>query len=753
MKATIASAVRRFAGARVLVLSPAPTHPQDYGNRKRIYRTCATLKEAGASITFLHYPVEAEWRNHVPLASRTRMHAAWDEYAEIPPVRPYHPPPENGQDHTIDEWWDDAIGNYLAWLFRVRDFDMFIVNYTWLSKALEFAPPGVLKILDTHDRFADRRETLAKMGIGAEFFHTTVDEEAIAFERADLVWAIKEEEKEVFETYSPQPVTAMPHLDPVETLASPPADEDGYLRVGIIGARNKLNISNFEAFMAEAAPVLRHYFAPVKFVIAGSMCDWLDPSHGPLVEAMGRVGDVRDFYRSVDLVTVPMTVSTGLKIKTSEALSFGMPIIATDHAFEGFAPAHPWHTLSGFAAMAKAIAEIGFDRSLLTELRRATVRAHELTEERVAVGWSETAETYQLARRDLAIVVDAGALQPSSASSIALRSLARYLGLLGSVTVIVTGGNIDALQAFELERASAEHSRLMIVDELVGDPARRAMLVEQGISVISTAEFRRIVRPRIVFADAGTANLSELVDDGVSLFFRPAVAALADGFDDAASKLAEIAPGVREIFIVGRYDDACKASLAGTVGGGSFLAPMIHRLSDIADIKPGSITPAPLLLHLLVRRMGPGTEAVIVFLETLGFEVYCVAAEASADGEGAAGGVDTSAVKAWADWIASRTTMPEVIVDLSQDRSEFQLGIEIAARMGIPCVSLRERFRHPSMVPDDASSEPASLGELAAVMARGDWRRFRDDQGRLESDDGWAALWRSMSAMLDAAPL
>ena len=45
-----------WAGKRVLVLSPTPTHPQNFGNRRRINTVCLNLKALGAAIEFAHYP-------------------------------------------------------------------------------------------------------------------------------------------------------------------------------------------------------------------------------------------------------------------------------------------------------------------------------------------------------------------------------------------------------------------------------------------------------------------------------------------------------------------------------------------------------------------------------------------------------------------------------------------------------------------------------------------------------------------------
>ena len=39
-------------GVDVLVLSPTPTHPLDFGNRKRIHESCRQFKERGGQNSF-----------------------------------------------------------------------------------------------------------------------------------------------------------------------------------------------------------------------------------------------------------------------------------------------------------------------------------------------------------------------------------------------------------------------------------------------------------------------------------------------------------------------------------------------------------------------------------------------------------------------------------------------------------------------------------------------------------------------------
>lgn len=402
----------RLDGAELLVVSPTPTWPLDHGNRKRIHAVCRALKDRGAVIHFLYYPSEGDWRLQYPKEAERKMRQQWDYYYRITPSVPLHMSAK-GDSHTIDEWWDDAIGNELEWLTERNRFDAMIVNYSWLSKALTFAPKGCLRVLDTHDRFSGRGGLLEANGIEKEFFHTSQKEEFRALERADLVWAIKREEEDFFrkllETYEHEE-PAKPKTVPlpeeeeeeddydyaateVDTLLFVeeregfefrlPSKRNGYLTVGIVGAYNNINLVNTRAFLDAALPVFEKYTAPVRVLIAGSMCRGLQDIRHPFVEQLGRVESLDDFYGRLDIALVPMTFSTGLKIKAGEALGYGVPLIAHEHAFEGYPVRHEMQVMESLEAIAEAVVDAAYESSIVEALHAASLASQQALRDEV----------------------------------------------------------------------------------------------------------------------------------------------------------------------------------------------------------------------------------------------------------------------------------------------------------------------------------------------------------------------------------
>ena len=491
---------QNWAGARVLVLSPTPTHPQDFGNRKRIFEICRRLSSQRAHITFVHYPSEQDWRGSIPLNAERAMVAAWSQYYAVAPTRPLHTDPL-GRHHTIDEWWDPAIESFLCWLFSVQTFDVFIVNYSWLSRALEFAPASVFKILDTHDKLSGRRDLLESLGVGAEFFYTTEAQEEIALNRADLVWAIKDQERAEFERMTATPVLTMLHADPFRPLVPPAPDPEGYLRVGIIGARNNVNRINITRFLKAAEPVFRELFAPVKLVIAGSVCRVLGDVGSPFVELRGAVNDVEDFYRSVDCVAIPVEISTGLKIKMSEAVSFGVPVVSTAHAFEGFASSSNLHGLGNFTELARALADLAFaPRAELDALAAASRHAHAQAAAQIDKAFRKSAAMMREYRRTIVVAVDSRALIPDSIFNLALSSIYERFRDLANLTVLVASGSAEDVVR---DPAMIDRFRRVVVGrDIAGAGHIREEIMAAGAEVCDTTDFLLMARPVVVIADA-----------------------------------------------------------------------------------------------------------------------------------------------------------------------------------------------------------------------------------------------------------
>lgn len=373
----------------VLIISPTPPIPAEYGNRNRVNQTWSFFRDLGYEISFILYPMDTDWEKRIPSYYKELQNLFYyfDVVANSKIL--YRPP--IGYHFDIDEWWDENLSVELEWLFKHKRFDIVFVNYPFFSKAFEFCPKGTLKILDTHDAFAGRRELFEQYGVAPEYFYTTESEENAALNRADIVLGIKKEEAIAFGNRTSSKVISLPYWREPEAK---PAEQEtnksssGKITAGFIGAANSVNSVNMRNFLRKLAAMPRINDDRLRIVVAGNVCDSLDQV-GDWLELRGRVQSVHDFYGEMDVIIAPLEFSTGIKIKVGEALSFGKPVVATTNAFDGFTPYHPTQHLRDLDEVGEALLDIAEGRVLLQSLVAATNSAADAAKNSVARGFLE----------------------------------------------------------------------------------------------------------------------------------------------------------------------------------------------------------------------------------------------------------------------------------------------------------------------------------------------------------------------------
>ena len=316
---------------RLLIVSPIASHPQSQGNSARIHTLGRALQALGHMVHFLYYPMEGlqPWQ-------RDAMAACWDGFHTMP-CELRIPEIAAHEDFRIDDWYDPALGAFAAALHRRWRFDAVIVNYVWISGVLDELPDDVLKLIDTHDMFGNRRETFDAIGLPPEWYHTGIDDECAGLRRAHRVIAIQSGEAAEFVRRlglpGPQVITVG---HPVPARPLPRRRPDGRLVVGYIGSGNPFNVVSMQRLADELSDASPALVDGCRFVMAGTICNALTPAPAPF-ESIGLVDDLAGFYADIDIAINPMLGGTGLKIKSLEALSFGRPLLGTADAWVGIA--------------------------------------------------------------------------------------------------------------------------------------------------------------------------------------------------------------------------------------------------------------------------------------------------------------------------------------------------------------------------------------------------------------------------------
>jgi glycosyltransferase involved in cell wall biosynthesis len=187
-------------------------------------------------------------------------------------------------------------------------------------------PSSVVKLLDTHDVFADRYQLYRAHRQAGEFFSTARAEEGKALDRADTVLAIQESDARHFSSVSATPVAVVGHLLPPAAGAGRAGSREP--AVLFVGGPMGINVHGVTWFTEQVLPLLRRRVPQVELWLAGGIGDRFRTDL-PGIRRLGFVERLDELYGRVAAVINPQRFGTGLSIKSVEAMAHGAPLVAT----------------------------------------------------------------------------------------------------------------------------------------------------------------------------------------------------------------------------------------------------------------------------------------------------------------------------------------------------------------------------------------------------------------------------------------
>ncbi len=335
-----ARAQRQSGRLNVLYFSPFPSHPDNHGNQATIQSFARKFKKLGHRVHFAL--LESSLYDEDALAA---MRTTWDTFDLLPNSRPFW---AKGTDIPFDGWYDPTLGKNVWLMCQEYDIDVVFCSYVFQSKLLDCVPAHVLSVIDTHDKMGNRYEMLRRNGQPVEFFSCTPEDEGAYLRRADLVAARRFEEARYFnEVTGRDTAFVLPHVEEVQFL------DRSYTtlgRVGVVASANRINLINLHDFLAEIAqrcggdcPFTVEVAGQVKSMIADLLPEQQRVFQRPWVRMLGFVPEISAFYRNVDLIVSPVTMGTGINVKTVQAMAFGMPLMTTRVGIKGIETDEPLH--------------------------------------------------------------------------------------------------------------------------------------------------------------------------------------------------------------------------------------------------------------------------------------------------------------------------------------------------------------------------------------------------------------------------
>lgn len=324
---------------RALIISPTPTHPTTAGNRVRILNLSKALARIGVEAHFLYLPYEGPptqelldyWGENLLLFKPSKGY-------RTPARRKFHEKilSKSGFkkfkfNRHIDDWFDDSLLEFLKALQAKEKFHYVICEYVFLSKALQAFGEGTVKIIDTHDIFTNRYKIYETQNLSSNWYSTYRKDEALGLGRADLIFAIQEEEAAFFKKLTNKPIFTIGHF--IEYTQ--PVSKEFNGQILFLGSNNIINEKTLQYFLEKIKPILHQKGIPHKLVIAGGITKRLKMPSEDSIEIAPAPVQLNELYQKADIVINPILAGTGLKIKTLEAIAHGKPVVGTPAALHG----------------------------------------------------------------------------------------------------------------------------------------------------------------------------------------------------------------------------------------------------------------------------------------------------------------------------------------------------------------------------------------------------------------------------------
>ena len=366
---------RKSGKLNILYFSPFPSHPNNHGNQATIQQFARRFQSLGHKVHF------ALLQSHMYTPEHEQaMRDTWDTFDIMPNL---HPLGANGQPIPFDGWYEEGLGERIRLLVSKYDIDIVFCSYIFQSKMLEFVPDYILKVIDTHDKMGDRYEMLRKNGQPLEFFSCTPEEEGAYLRRADVVVARREEEARYFDSVTGRNTAiVVPHVEEPHFVDR---RFESLQHVGIVASANRINLAIVRECLEAIDRKLGGQNCPFTVHVAGQVKDMAEELPAseravfkrPWVQMHGFVPDIAEFYGDMDVVVSPVTMGTGINVKTVQAMAFGMPLLTTACGSKGIETGEPMHAHGDLDALAGSmfvLNEQPKDLSRLAEISRARFR-------------------------------------------------------------------------------------------------------------------------------------------------------------------------------------------------------------------------------------------------------------------------------------------------------------------------------------------------------------------------------------------
>lgn len=207
--------------------------------------------------------------------------------------------------------------------------DLVIVEYLHLSWVAEIAVNGTQFYLDAIDLLSERTKSFASFN--RKFPEMNFEHEIAHFRKFDKVMFLQKEEIEkVLPKLGEEKLLLCPHpVIPEEEIPF-----QGKVRaISFFGSPSWPNIDGLQWFHDAVLPSLGDLSQ--KCIVNGTISGSPMSIFSPRI-AKGKVfSSLMSYYKTIDIAINPVLYGSGLKIKTTEAIGYGIPLVSTSTGAQG----------------------------------------------------------------------------------------------------------------------------------------------------------------------------------------------------------------------------------------------------------------------------------------------------------------------------------------------------------------------------------------------------------------------------------
>jgi glycosyltransferase involved in cell wall biosynthesis len=271
---------------------------------------------------------------------------------------------------------------------RGSEFDMIVISRHYIAvkhiDAVRAFAPKALVVFDTVDLHflrAERQAELEGNALARAAARAKRDEELTVIRKADVTLVVSTFEQSLLAELAPDArVLVLSLIHDLYPPGKPFAEREGLVFIG--GFQHPPNTDAVMWYAEEVLSYVRKLLPGVTTYIVGSKV----PSNIRALAAddfavTGYVPDVTSYFTGCRVSISPLRYGAGVKGKINQAMSYGLPVVATTPSIEGMFLSHEHDVLVADdpKAFAEAIARVYHDEALWERLAaggRENIRAH-----------------------------------------------------------------------------------------------------------------------------------------------------------------------------------------------------------------------------------------------------------------------------------------------------------------------------------------------------------------------------------------